>query len=65
MRISENTAQDVGRVAEPPQPTGVDDSSTIVHCALCGHDLKDDDHHTSVWSGGYAHDDCIEFNSRL
>jgi hypothetical protein len=28
-------------------------------CTICENELLDDDHKTSEWAGGYAHDECI------
>lgn len=29
-------------------------------CVICNRELDDDDHHTSEYDDGYAHDECIE-----
>ena len=35
-----------------------------MRCEICTGDLREDDHHTSEYGDGFAHDDCIDDEAR-
>ncbi len=62
MSVTGNHAHDETLSSNLSQVSNVGESPVIASCALCGRELQDDDHKTSLWAGSYVHDDCIEFD---